>query len=318
VSKVITARGIAAPDFSVLHRSRLQSVRSDKDVHFTGELVKNASKQENITGLASNKVIITGISIRSKQALNLRLLFFSKDLFTDSDLDEDTLVGAVDLDLLKYRKIMEFGDEETEEQAQHNAQYTLYTGVGGGDRAGQRLTIPNRPITKLGFWLLKNGSPTGNVTFTIRKVSDDSPICSKLWGDAVNLPTLATYEEVTFDAPQTINEEARILVEFSGGDASNSVYVRIQQSDVKANEYATARASTTGIWIPSTGYDCAYKYTYRESLHYQLDLKNVDLPYEDLDKTKELHVILNNLSPTAKSAGTNGEVVIEVSYEPAA
>ncbi|GAI60980.1 unnamed protein product, partial [marine sediment metagenome] len=53
-------------------------------------------------------------------------------------------------------------------------------------------------------------------------------------------------------------------------------------------------------------------------LHYHLNVKNVDLPYEDKDETKELHVLLKNLSPTSKDAGADGEVVIDVKYEPAA
>jgi len=51
---------------------------------------------------------------------------------------------------------------------------------------------------------------------------------------------------------------------------------------------------------------------------YRLNIKNINLPYEDKDKTKELHMLLKNLSPTSKEAGADGEVVIEVKYEPAA
>lgn len=48
---------------------------------------------------------------------------------------------------------------------------------------------------------------------------------------------------------------------------------------------------------------------------YRFVLAGLNIPYEDTDKTKKLHVILKNLSPTAKQAGAGGEVVIEVSYE---
>jgi len=52
-------------------------------------------------------------------------------------------------------------------------------------------------------------------------------------------------------------------------------------------------------------------------VHYHLSIKDVNLPYEDKDSTKELHILLKNLSPTSKLAGLDGEVVIEVKYEPA-
>jgi len=51
---------------------------------------------------------------------------------------------------------------------------------------------------------------------------------------------------------------------------------------------------------------------------YCLDIKGLSIPYEDLDRTKELHAILVNLSPTSKDAGAAGEVVIEVGYDLAA
>jgi len=51
---------------------------------------------------------------------------------------------------------------------------------------------------------------------------------------------------------------------------------------------------------------------------YYLNVKGINLPYEDKDNSKELHVLLKNLSPTSKVAGAAGEVVIEVTYEPAA
>jgi len=51
---------------------------------------------------------------------------------------------------------------------------------------------------------------------------------------------------------------------------------------------------------------------------YHLNVKGVNLPYEDLDKTKELHIILKNLSPTTKSKGADGAVKVKIDYEPAA
>ncbi|GAJ10244.1 unnamed protein product, partial [marine sediment metagenome] len=58
--------------------------------------------------------------------------------------------------------------------------------------------------------------------------------------------------------------------------------------------------------------------TFFTSYWYHLNIRSINLPYEDLDKTKELHILLKNLSPIAKLAGGDGELVIEVKYEPAA
>jgi len=105
MGKVITARRIAAPDFSVLSKYPSRNIVSDADIHFTEELSKNESEQENLTGLVSNKIIIRNVAISSAQSLHFRLEFYSRDSFTDSDLDEDTFIGAVDLDIEKYGQL---------------------------------------------------------------------------------------------------------------------------------------------------------------------------------------------------------------------
>jgi len=44
---------------------------------------------------------------------------------------------------------------------------------------------------------------------------------------------------------------------------------------------------------------------------WRMELDNLDINYEDLDLTKELHVVLVNLDPTSKVAGASGEVKVE-------
>jgi len=146
---------------------------------------------------------------------------------------------------------------DTEQQLLYNSFTALYSGM--YIRRGQRLTIPNRSVEKLGFWLDKFGSPTGNVTYTIRKVSNDSIIASKVWGNASLLSFSTTYYEVTFDSAVTINEEVRICVEFSGGDSHNFVWMAYQSTDVKVGEFRTGYNAP--IWVDTTG-DIAYIYTY--------------------------------------------------------
>lgn len=148
--------------------------------------------------------------------------------------------------------------EEAEEQTEHNFGWGISSAT--FTRAGQKLTISSRQVTNLGFWLLKMNNPTGDVTLTIRKVSDGSLISSKVWGDAADLTADPVYEEVEFDTPQTINEEVRILTEFSGGNATNQVKVRMQGADVKADEEFCAYEYPD--WTDYPAYDCAYRYKY--------------------------------------------------------
>lgn len=127
------------------------------------------------------------------------------------------------------------------------------------------MTISNREVTKLSFPLQKSGAPTGDVTFTIRKVSDDSIIASKVWGDASALSTGdLVWREVTLDTPVVVNEEVRIQAEFSGGGGVNNVGVgrtTVAQDDVKAGEYHTLRHATLGI-VDDPNNDGMYIYTY--------------------------------------------------------
>jgi len=146
---------------------------------------------------------------------------------------------------------------DTEEQTASNAGGLVYADY---PRTGQRLTISNRRVTKLSFWFGKQGSPTGDVAFTIRKVSDDSVIQSEVWGDAGDIPG-TDWHEVVFSSPQTINEEVRILLEFTGGDSTNGVNMYFQSSDVKASEVWTRYTEGDG-YGDASAYDCRYKYEY--------------------------------------------------------
>ena len=102
MGKRITARRAGSPDHILIVSPRLATIRSDKDTHFTGSLAKNVGEEENLTGLIANRIKITEVTIHSDQPLHYQLQFFSKDTFVDSDLDYDTFVGAVELDLSTY------------------------------------------------------------------------------------------------------------------------------------------------------------------------------------------------------------------------
>ena len=101
----------------------------------------------------------------------------------------------------------------SEEQIIENTANSLFP-TSTFDREGQRLTIPGRTVSRLAFYILKVGNPTGNILFGINKVSDDSVIMRKVLGDASTLQTVKTWEEVIFDTPTFINDEVRLYIEF--------------------------------------------------------------------------------------------------------
>jgi hypothetical protein len=158
----------------------------------------------------------------------------------------------------ELRKVVPPPEEYTEEQIAYNN--TLLLQSGSYIKAGQRLFISNREVTKLGFWIYRAAAPTGDVTFEIHRVSDDSLISSKIWGLIQDLPTVATYEEVEFDDPQIINEEVRICAHFPGGGGGSALRVCFQTTDVKADECFTLYK--TPPWNHWTASDAAYRYKY--------------------------------------------------------
>lgn len=74
-------------------------LKTNSTQHFTEAIAQNAHETENITGLDTNKVYIRGINIQSMENLHFRLIFWSKDIFNDTDLDVDTYLDHIDLDI---------------------------------------------------------------------------------------------------------------------------------------------------------------------------------------------------------------------------
>ena len=158
----------------------------------------------------------------------------------------------------ELRKVVPPPEEYTEEQTFSFLPQGLYAGA--VTRAGQRLTISNRKVTKLGFWLTKLGSPTGIVTFTIRTPVGNVVLLEKAWGDASGLTTTKTYYEVAFDTPTIIDELVYILAEFSGGSLNNEVEYWYQGNDVKPDEFYVFYESF--IYAHKSAWDGAYRYKY--------------------------------------------------------
>ena len=142
---------------------------------------------------------------------------------------------------------------ETDVQEQWNGAYDMQ--AGGRVRMGQRKILSNKQVYQLSFLLNKDTGATGDVTFSIRRTSNDSVIVNKVWGDASALTTFSQWQSVTFDSFPTINEEVYALCEFSG---SGFVWFGLKYSDVKAGENLVVYITS----YTSLGYDAAYRLKY--------------------------------------------------------
>ncbi len=124
----------------------------------------------------------------------------------------------------------------------------------------QILTIPNRTVTKLGFWLSKYGSPLGDVIYEIARYPAGNTIAHQLLRDASLLNTEPTFEVVEWETPPTINEDVFLVVFFPHGTNSNYIRLYYQNTDVKPDEFF-GRYRT--YWNLHTDWECAYRYAYQ-------------------------------------------------------
>jgi len=115
----------------------------------------------------------------------------------------------------------------------------------------------------------------------------------------------------------TISEDGTTIALTGSSLEFDEVFTDFPQLIHIGDVYAIAY---TGPGVPSLGYvkTIDIEGAAIPLYHHHINVRNINLPYEDKDKTKELHMLLKNLSPTAKNAGADGEVVIGVKYEPAA
>ncbi len=93
-------------------------------------------------------------------------------------------------------------------------------------RAGTRFNaVQGYLVTQAQIYMTKNGSPTGNLSCTIRRVSDDSLLGTLGTLAAYGLSTSATAQ--TFNTPVYIpcNTDVRVLIEYTEGTASNYISI---------------------------------------------------------------------------------------------
>ncbi len=131
---------------------------TDKDVEFTGAIPQNAKEDENLTGLAANKIVITDVMIEGEEDLAFYLLFWSTDAFENADLDVDTFLGFVDLDIPSngfrigaanqyYLNVTDVNLNYEDEDATNELHVSLLCRTAAGKTAG----VPGEVKVKIGY-----------------------------------------------------------------------------------------------------------------------------------------------------------------------
>jgi hypothetical protein len=108
-------------------------------------------------------------------------------------------------------------------------------------KLGQRLVIPGRYVSAIGYHVWKIGNPSGNITFSIYNATTNDLIISKVWGDASNLTVWGSggYQSVMLDVPTKINGEVKLCVEYYGGDKNNYCGAGYYSGDLIPGEFYT-------------------------------------------------------------------------------
>lgn len=97
VTVAVDSLGLIQSDIS--KSEKISIIETDKDTHFTTAIVQYDHETENLSGLTDNRIFIRGVNIQSDQALKFRLIFWTKDSFADIDLDDDSYIDDVILDM---------------------------------------------------------------------------------------------------------------------------------------------------------------------------------------------------------------------------
>jgi hypothetical protein len=112
--------------------------------------------------------------------------------------------------------------------ATSNTGIALYTGnvTRAGEQASTSSIMIGKLITEVDVYLKGAGSPTGTITVTIRKASDDSVAATMGTMQATQLTgTMTLYSFVNTGNAYTIVLNDKVLVEYNSGDVSNNVIV---------------------------------------------------------------------------------------------
>ncbi len=142
-------------------------------------------------------------------------------------------------------------------------------------RLAQRInSFPITTISSVKFWSTTGGSPPGNITVNLRKVSDDSVVGT--FGTVVANTT--GWHTVSTPVANPSVQDVRICVEYSGGDAGNVAFIAFNPADTVTGFLSTYNGAS---WSDTAGSDLAFAvyYTTNSSIldtanNYLLDQNN--------------------------------------------
>lgn len=87
----------------------IQYISTNKDLHFTDEIVQNAKKDEAIPipdfHRVYNEIFIVGIAIQSKQLLEWDVFFWQSGNYNNTDLNTDSFLSHVTMPVTVERQI---------------------------------------------------------------------------------------------------------------------------------------------------------------------------------------------------------------------
>uniref|UniRef100_A0A6M3L1W8 Uncharacterized protein n=1 Tax=viral metagenome TaxID=1070528 RepID=A0A6M3L1W8_9ZZZZ len=177
------------------------------------------------------------------------------------------------------------------------------------DGVGQRISIPNREVTKIAFRLKKTGEPAGtNVTFRIYDVENDIELASKTFPIA-SITTSPTWCEATLDTPVTIDKEITwqvgeptggvylyVDIPSASGTATDYVSVYYYDADWRSGQHIF-RVYSAGTPAPNPSWetkdqDCAYRYKYNFAgiEAFDTSAESYDVIYDDEDSLIDTYV----------------------------
>ena len=256
------------------------------------------------------------MKIHTKQKLHYQLLFYGKSSLSNADLDLDTFQGQVDLNMPIYA----YGDFTVLESQLSISNWEAIK-TNGTKRMAQTFKNHSSDALLYGVRLSLNkvGSP-GDLTISIRATSAGMPTGSDLVSVVLNTGLVheGLYSKlyvVEFPTVMRLLADvtyALVLDAPGSDDTTNILYWGVQLSD--------AYTDGKGVYFTNSWKDYLtprdrYFEILGEPVHFYQGLDGLGIPYEDLDGTKQLHVVLKNVDPTSKYSGYRGELVLEVEYE---
>jgi len=142
---------------------RIEIYSTVSTIHFTGSIVMNAHETENLTGLASNRYMIRAVNIQSVQPLKFLLEFYGTDGFNNTNIDIDSFIDHVELDMTAYPAF----------RVDNANQYKLNVGA-------LEILYEDYDITKELHMSLHNMSPTAKIASALGAVQIDLKISPRL------------------------------------------------------------------------------------------------------------------------------------------